>query len=335
MAEKLIDRITRAKVLGKSPTGAFLRINQALWKKVPSTWRESALFRFYGRFLNALVRRYADRSQYFGTFFLRNRPQLELIRRLSHKVEHDSTVNIAVLGCSNGAEVYSIVYTLRQARPELRIVLNAVDISAEVLAIAEKGSYSISSPELVGEVIFQRITESEIQQMFDRHGDQATIQPWIREGISWHHGDVRNPDVLCRLGPQDLVVANNFLCHMRPPQAEECLRGIVPLVKPGGYLVVSGIDLDVRQRVAMREKWRPVTDLLEDAHDGDIALRKDWPFCYWGLEPFNKNRADRDLRYAAIFEIGSSSKPASLDSRQDTEADTGLQDNKQAQTITG
>jgi hypothetical protein len=35
------------------------------------------------------------------------------------------------------------------------------------------------------------------------------------------------------LGPQDLVVASNFLCHTEPSKAENCLRSIAGIVKPG------------------------------------------------------------------------------------------------------
>jgi chemotaxis methyl-accepting protein methylase len=309
MTENTLDQLLRLRIFGKSPVGGFLRTNSWLWNHLSPSWTDLYFVCLYGRFLNALVRRYADRTQYFGTFFLRNRPQLQLIRQLSYQVEHSSAISIAVLGCSNGAEVYSILATLREARPELKVTLHAVDISAEVLALAQQGTYSITSPELVGEVIFQRLTAAEMQIMFDRDADKATIQPWIKEGIVWHLGDVRDPEILKRLGPQDIVVANNFLCHMKPPEAEECLRGIAPLVRPGGYLVVSGVDLDVRKETALEQKWKPVTDLLEDIHDGDSALRKDWPLSYWGLESLDKSRENWVYRYAAVFQIGEGATP--------------------------
>jgi chemotaxis methyl-accepting protein methylase len=309
MTENTLDQLLRLRIFGKSPVGGFLRTNSWLWNHLSPSWTDLYFVCLYGRFLNALVRRYADRTQYFGTFFLRNRPQLQLIRQLSYQVEHSSAISIAVLGCSNGAEVYSILATLRQARPELKVTLHAVDISAEVLALAQQGTYSITSPELVGEVIFQRLTAAEMQIMFDRDADKANIQPWIKEGIVWHLGDVRDPEILKRLGPQDIVVANNFLCHMKPPEAEECLRGIAPLVRPGGYLVVSGVDLDVRKETALEQKWKPVTDLLEDIHDGDSALRKDWPLSYWGLESLDKSRENWVYRYAAVFQIGEGATP--------------------------
>jgi SAM-dependent methyltransferase len=109
------------------------------------------------------------------------------------------------------------------------------------------------------------------------------------------------------LGRQDLVVANDFLCHMEPTEAERCLRNIARLVDSGGYLVVSGIDLDVRTKVAKDLGWRPIADLLEDIHDGDRSLRLSWPWRYWGLEPFDTRRHDWKVRYASAFQLGATS----------------------------
>src|SRR5271170_4774997 len=98
MTENLFDKILRFRIFGKSPVGGFLRVNQWIWNRFFSSSANLPLVRSYGRFLNALVRRYADRTQYFGTFFLRNRPQLDLIRQLSCQVEQSGTLKIAVLG---------------------------------------------------------------------------------------------------------------------------------------------------------------------------------------------------------------------------------------------
>jgi chemotaxis methyl-accepting protein methylase len=81
--------------------------------------------------------------------FLRNRPALELIRRLAEQKAHGATLRIAVLACSIGAEVYSILFTIRSARPDLKVVLQAVDISKEILNFAERGVYDPSTSTLV------------------------------------------------------------------------------------------------------------------------------------------------------------------------------------------
>jgi chemotaxis methyl-accepting protein methylase len=94
------------------------------------------------------VCRRANHQQFFGTFFLRNRPELEQIRRVIQSQPHGSTLRIAVLGCSTRAEVYSLLWTVRSARPDLKLQTRAVDISPEILRIAETAVYTSDSSEL-------------------------------------------------------------------------------------------------------------------------------------------------------------------------------------------
>ena len=94
--------------------------------------------------MHRLVSRRADRRQFIGTFFFRNRPEL-VMRRLAGQKPHGSSLNIAVLGCSIGAEIYSISSTIRAARPDLNVRMSAVDNSAEVLKVAKKAVYTINS----------------------------------------------------------------------------------------------------------------------------------------------------------------------------------------------
>src|SRR5579864_6287443 len=160
----------------------YLRANRALWKRLPPGVRNSRLAHRYGAFLHRLVCRGAQRRQYFGTFFLRNRPLLEQLTRLLDAWPRGAHVRIAVLGCSIGAEVYSVLWTVRSARPDLRISMQAMDISQEVLVAAAAAVYTNDSSGLVGASIFERLTERESHEIFTWEGGQATVKPWIREG---------------------------------------------------------------------------------------------------------------------------------------------------------
>jgi SAM-dependent methyltransferase len=292
-------------LFGKSPVRAYLRLNQRLWSHLPASLAASPPVRRYGALVHRLVAARARRSQYFGTFFFRNRPQLALMRRLADRKPAGSRLELAFLGCSSGAELYSVIWTIRSARPDLTVISQAVDISPEILAQAQRGVYSRTTSGLVGQPIFARITASEIAAMFDagRDARELRIKPWLKERVGWRLEDATSPRLVEALGRQDMVVANNFLCHMEPAPAERCLRNIVRLVRPGGYLFVSGVDLDVRARVAMDLGWTPVRESIEEIHDGDPSVRDDWPCHYWGLEPFDRNRPDRDLRYATAFQV--------------------------------
>lgn len=254
-----------------------------------------------------MVSRHADREMYFGTQFLRNRPALELMRRLADQRPNGSQLKVAVLGCSIGAEVYSILWTLRPARPDLEIALVAVDISPDVLAYAERGLYGADSSELVHSTIFERLSAAELRDMFDWEGDRGSIKPSLREGITWHVGDACDAGLVDRLGGQDLIVASNFLCHMDARQAEACLRNFAHLARPGGHIFVSGVDLDVRTRVALDLGWEPLPELRAEIHDGDPLVRADWPWKWWGLEPLDSRKRDWEIRYASAFRVATAS----------------------------
>jgi len=299
----LLMRLASCKVFGKSPIGAYLRLNQALWNRLPSSCVDSRAMQVYAGFLNLLARLHKPRSQALGTFFLRNRPELELMERLLAQKSEGSVHRVAVLGCSYGPEAYSVAWKIRSVRPDLTLVLHAVDVSVEAVEFAQRGVYSPKRSEMTGPSMLDRMSAAEMEQMFDRTEGAMTVRPFIREGIHWHVGDVRNPAILDAFGPQDMVLANNFLCHMPTSAAESCLRNLYRLVKPGGYLIVSGIDLSVRTKVAKEMGWRPVADLMRDIHEGDPSLRAGWPFEYWGLEPFCERRSDSAIRYVSVFRV--------------------------------
>jgi chemotaxis methyl-accepting protein methylase len=310
---------------------AYLSLNSRIWRRLPAAARRLAFVRLYGAHVHFLVRRLQPRTQNHSTYFFRNRAELELLKRLAQRREISSEFRIAVLGCSKGAEVYSIVYTIRSARPDLKLRVKAVDISQEILEFAEAGVYSLAKhePTPIGNAqgdptvhsaamtfkdqfkisIFDRTTEAELNAMFEMGDCQARVKDWLKEGISWIRGDVTDSGFLDSLGPQDLVVANRFLCHMEPPFAERCLSTIARLAKPGGYFFVSGVDLDVRAKVARRLAWRPVTELMQAIYEGDPSLTNDWPLAYWASEPFRPKRHDSRLRYAAAFQVCAKALP--------------------------
>lgn len=297
-----------------------------IWSHLPESIRRSSAGNAYGRYVHSVVCKTADRQQYFATYFVRNRPELQLICRLLDAKPTGSNVNISVLACSKGAEVYSIVWAIRSARPDLRLRVNAVDISQEIVEFAERGVYSrtesdpenrpnpASASDAIGLIrktsvdqgasIFGRLTNDELTEMFEVEGDLAVVRNWLREGITWSCGDAGDPELTGPLGLQDIVVANRFLCHMQPADAEACLRNIARMVKPGGHIFVSGIDLDVRTKVARSLGWKPVQELIREVHEGDSSLREAWPIEYWTLEPFDNHRPDRSFRYASAFQVG-------------------------------
>jgi SAM-dependent methyltransferase/mannose-6-phosphate isomerase-like protein (cupin superfamily) len=303
-----LRRLVRLRIFGKSPINAYLWLNQRLWKNLPTSFTSLAPIHLYGNFLHSLARIQGVRAQAFATHFLRNRPQLELIRRLVVRRAEAGALRVAVLGCSTGAEAYSVAWRIRSARPDLDLILHAVDISKQAVEVGKCGVYPLAHIGLTNTDIFERMTVDEIEELFDRDGDIMTVKSWIKQGIEWKVGDVGDSEMIAALGPQDIVVANNFLCHMDPPMAERCLRNVARLVRPHGYLFVTGIDLDIRAKIANELGWRPLQELLEEVHEGDPCMRVFWPCHYGGVEPLNRRRKNWRSRYASAFQLVPSSE---------------------------
>src|SRR5271157_5099176 len=102
MPQAILARCANSRILRRC-LGAYLSQAKRLWKHLPATLRLGSLGRAYGRHLHAVVCFHSERSQSFGTFFLRNRAEMELMRRLLESKDHGSTLDICVLACSKGA----------------------------------------------------------------------------------------------------------------------------------------------------------------------------------------------------------------------------------------
>ena len=155
------------------------------------------------------------------------------MRRLVENKDRGARLRIAVLGCSIGVEVYSILWTLRRSRPDLELDVRAVDISPEVVEVAQRGVYSPAASELVSASIFDGLDRGRT------HGDVRLgrrRRPRSSRGFATESpgrsATLGDPNLITSLGPQDLVIASNFLCHMDPRSAESCLRNLARLVKP-------------------------------------------------------------------------------------------------------
>ena len=321
-----VNKMSQSRRLRRYLGRPYLRVNMWIWNHLPAILKSSRLGEPYGAHLHRLIQLRSARMQNIGTFFFRNRPELKLLTRLLEPKRQGSTLDLTILGCSKGAEVYSFSYSIRSARPDLSLNLHALDIDPDVLEFAKEGVYSLKSHapgqtwnaesviaggDLAAKTfggqtrsVFERMSPQEIDAMFEREGDQVSVKPRFREGLTWRVGDAGDPKLADVLGLQDIVVANRFLCHMDPEKAETCLRNLSGLVKPGGYLFVSGVDLGVRSKVARDLGWIPLIELINEIHEGDPSLRRDWPLEYWGLEPFNRRRSDWDIRYASVFQLG-------------------------------
>ncbi len=280
----------------------MLVLNRALWRLLPQDLKRFRAVLRYGQFLHRIVqmRNRGIRWQNPGTLFMRNRAELAFLARLVGDLPPKAPFSVAMLGASVGAEATSMAWAMLAARPDIALDIHASDIDPKVIEIARGGVYKADTRE------FMLIEEAEKQALFEpnfetgRGGAYKVRQVW-REPIHWHVFDATRPDIVTVIGQHDLVVANRFLCHMQGAAARATLRNIIRLVKPGGILLVSGVDLDVRGDVTREEDLIPIEDHFDDLYCGDPTLVRDWPLQYWGVEPLDRTHPNWRYRCGTAF----------------------------------
>jgi chemotaxis methyl-accepting protein methylase len=241
------------------------------------------------------------RNSHF-TGFLRLPTQFQVlagpvVQRLAACGRTAEPLRIAVLGCSNGAEAYTIASVLRRLHPKLAFRVRGFDIDGACIEKARSATYCPN------EIFNNTIIPAEfVEATFERRGEDYVVRPEIAGCAEFHPGDVLRRDLATRVGSSDIVFAQNFVFHLKRPAARVALDNIHSVVAPGGFLFVDGADLDLRTSFAHRHRLQPVVDEIEQIHNEARRARAvGWPHQYWGLEPFEGSRDDWWMRYATVF----------------------------------
>ncbi len=286
-----------------------VRFCRALWETIPSSIRRTPPMFRVGRYIYRNFTRYNGRFQSHYTQFMRNPPLLSLIGTLASQYPRDSRLKIASIGCSTGAELYSVLYTIRNLRNDLRIEAYGVDIADVVVDAAKRGVYQPDVPAAEGSLYaagraeIASVDVSSLLGILQPLPDGSMhVRDWVRQGINWVTADATDDKLLELLGRQDFLLANNFMGPMEDDVAERCLRNLTRLVAAGGYLVVDGIDLDIKTRVLKPSGFRPVLTNQEEIWTSE-GLKAGWPWLRWAREPIDRSAVDWDLRYSVIFRL--------------------------------
>jgi len=218
---------------------------------------------------------------------------LEVLRDLALKLPSGRDWRIISVGCSTGAELYSLLWYLRSARPDLQISAVGVDIADTVVAKARGGEYLRTDDEM------RFLSNAMIEAMFDQAAGAIKVKDWLRKDVRWLVADGMDPDLPDLLGSADLVLANNLFLPLSDEKAESFMDNLLRLVSPGGYFVLNG-NLDVKTRFAKKNRLVPLSDRIEAVHFGDPTKMK-WPWKHTSPEPIEKWRPDWQTRYAQIF----------------------------------
>src|SRR5262249_110275 len=208
-----------------------------------------------------------------------------------------SRLRVAVIGCSNGAEAYSIASMLMRRHPGLEFQLDGYDINADMCEKARSGRYEAS------EVLNNHLRTAEfIQATFDVGNDVYRVKPAIAARTAFHVADALRPGLEGDVGQCDIVFAQNFLFHLDRKPAVQAFENLYRLLKPRAALFIDGMDIDLRCKRTRLRRLTPLDFRIEQIHnEARRARAAGWPYCYWGLEPYMTFAGDWRRRYATVF----------------------------------
>ena len=243
-----------------------------------------------------------DRRQFTFTQFFRLPAQFDALTGpvldFLNARDGSDPIRIVVIGCSTGAEPYTLSSVLLDRCPALRVSIDAYDIDPKVLAIARDATYP-------ADVVLANplVTPDFVAKTFDRSDDGlCKVKPAVAGRVRFHQADFVRGDIRQSIAPADIVFAQNVMCNLRRPAAARLFDNAAALLKPRSVLFVDGMDLDMREQRTRKHGLVPLTFELERIHDEARLVRGErYPWYAAGLEPFSPKHRNCDRRYATIF----------------------------------
>lgn len=278
------------------PLRVAVRAARFGWQMLPDAVLALPPFLKIGRWIHRAHIKWQARYQSHFTRFMRNAPLCELLRDLVLKLPYGRSLRVTSFGCSTGAELYSLLWYLRTARPDLHIFGLGTDIVPAVVEKADRGEFSLKDDELAW------LPGNMLAALFDQAGEVLRIKDWLHNDVRWTVADATDPELVNSIEPSDILLANNFLGPMPDALAEACMENLIRLVVPGGLLVLDGVDLDLKIRFAKKHGLVPICEKIEAINQADRS-KHGWPWKRWAAEPIQKNSPDWEKRYATVFAL--------------------------------
>lgn len=255
----------------------------------------------YRRIRHRMTLRLSRRQNRTFTRFMRVPGQYEALTGpvLEHVCRPRTTaLRVLVVGCSNGAEAYTIAAVLRRSAPDLAVSVLGCDIEAQALEQARAARYA--AEEVIDNPL---LPPGFAAETFDVEPDGGyRVKREIAERVRFERGDALLPELGWKLASAPIVFAQNFLYHLRPRLAARAFRNIAALVESPGALFVDGMDLQMRPPLTRAAGLRPLVFKLEQIHaEAEVGRGGYYPYRYFGLEPFMTVPSDWQRRYATVF----------------------------------
>ncbi len=208
-------------------------------------------------------------------------------------------VRIVILGCSNGAEPYSVASVLRSRHPDLEFHIDAFDLDSDVVRKAKSMCYT-------SEEVFSNETGTDqfddfVKNTFDMENDVYHIKSDVGRHVKCGVANVLDSKLKEKIGTADIVYVQHLLIHLKVGDQKKAFRNIYSLLNPKAALFAAGNEYDALQKLTTRYDLWPLEYKIEQIHREVGVYGKGWPWAYVGVEPFDDLGKGWKRRYSTIF----------------------------------
>jgi chemotaxis methyl-accepting protein methylase len=179
------------------------------------------------------------------TSFFRDLPVFDLLRdvALPSLCASQPTIRVASIGCSDGAELYSIAMLLAESGNLARASLVGSDIRADAVAKARRGCYAPDAIQAVPETMRRKYL------VLDRSAGHWQMSGPIVQRTRWCIADMLKGHNVP--GPWDLILCRNVAMYLQPRPADGLWSRLADSLRPGGFLVLGKAERPIgAQRLA-------------------------------------------------------------------------------------
>lgn len=173
------------------------------------------------------------------TYFLRDRNQLELLRRevlapLRQTLRPGQAARLWSAGCSTGEEAWSLAFLAHEE-------LSPAGISFEVIGTdLQPESLLRATTAIYREWSFRGLSMADRERWFELKGEGWAVRPEFRGKVQFYCHDLQSPAAEGWAQPGfDLVVCRNVFIYYQPSVVRATMDRLAAALRPDGALVVG------------------------------------------------------------------------------------------------
>ncbi len=209
------------------------------------------------------------------TYFFRNPPQMEALRRrilpelLRRSAGRDRPLTIWSAGCSTGEEAYTLAMLLLELSPMLGIHSEArivgTDVSARALDAARRGVYTGRAVETAPSMLRDRWFEP-------TGGGALAVRDEVRRLVDLRLHNLVTESPPFGAGEVDLIVCRNVTIYFARDTTRNLVGGFHDVLAEGGYLLLG--HSETLWQVSDAFTLVPVGDafVYRRSHDARVAM---------------------------------------------------------------